>query len=90
MCVFDQHHIRVMCRCLYIYILIPPQLNTPLHKTKSISWPAFEPRFVIDTGRNGQGAMRKSCSNWCNIRGAGIGQRPTTETGKSVSWGWID
>jgi hypothetical protein len=34
--------------------------------------------------------MRKSCSNWCNIRGAGIGQRPTTETGKSVSWGWID
>ena len=67
-------------------------LNPPLNPFYTIyiyikqpSWPAFEPRFVIDTGRNGKGDMRKSCSNWCNIRGAGIGQRPTTDTGMYLS-----
>lgn len=42
--------------------------------------PDFEPKFVIDSGRNGVGAMRESCSNWCNIRGAGVGLIPTTDT----------
>lgn len=39
----------------------------------------FDPRFVIDTGRNGVDDMRDSCSNWCNIRDAGVGQLPTTD-----------
>ncbi|KAL3923387.1 MAG: hypothetical protein SGPRY_004232 [Prymnesium sp.] len=30
--------------------------------------------FLIDTSRNGD------CSNWCNIRGAGAGPRPTSQT----------
>lgn len=41
--------------------------------------PGFEPKFVVDTGRNGVANMRDSCSNWCNIRGAGIGQLPTVD-----------
>lgn len=41
----------------------------------------YTPHFIIDTGRNGNEAMRQDCSNWCNIRNAGVGVRPTTETG---------
>lgn len=44
-----------------------------LHNFTVTKWPGFEPRFVIDTGRNGVTDMRQSCSNWCNIRGAGVG-----------------
>jgi hypothetical protein len=38
------------------------------------------PHFVIDTGRNGVDDMREDCSNWCNIRGAGLGLWPTPDT----------
>ncbi|KAM3568744.1 hypothetical protein VYU27_009143 [Nannochloropsis oceanica] len=55
-----------------------------MHNKTTGMWPSFEPRFVIDTGRNGQSGMRESCSNWCNIRGAGIGHRPTTDTGSPL------
>jgi len=34
--------------------------------------------FITDTSRNGVTNMRKDCSNWCNINGAGMGIRPTT------------
>lgn len=42
--------------------------------------PGFKPKFIIDSGRNGRPDTRTSCSNWCNIRGAGIGKAPTTKT----------
>jgi cellulose 1,4-beta-cellobiosidase len=42
--------------------------------------PGFNPKFVIDTGRNGNPGTRSSNSNWCNIRGAGIGLKPTLQT----------
>lgn len=42
--------------------------------------PGFKPRFVIDTSRNGKGDARAECSNWCNIRDAGIGEFPTGKT----------
>jgi cellulose 1,4-beta-cellobiosidase len=42
--------------------------------------PRMRPRFVIDTGRNGVDDMRADCSNWCNIRGAGAGHKPTAQT----------
>jgi cellulose 1,4-beta-cellobiosidase len=32
--------------------------------------------FVIDTGRNGKAYVRTSPGNWCNIKGAGLGERP--------------
>lgn len=44
----------------------------------------YSPHFIIDTGRNGKEAMRQDCANWCNIRGAGVGVHPTTETGYEV------
>lgn len=36
--------------------------------------------FIIDTSRNGVPAARADCSNWCNIRGAGLGARPSADT----------
>lgn len=32
--------------------------------------------FLIDTGRNGKPFVRSSTANWCNIKGAGLGERP--------------
>ncbi|KAL1499782.1 hypothetical protein AB1Y20_012468 [Prymnesium parvum] len=40
----------------------------------------FSPHWLIDTGRNGVDGMRSDCSNWCNIRGAGLGHAPTANT----------
>jgi cellulose 1,4-beta-cellobiosidase len=33
--------------------------------------------IVVDTSRNGQAEIRSRWGNWCNIRGAGIGERPS-------------
>jgi len=44
----------------------------------------FQPHFVLDTGRNGVANMRKDCANWCNIRGAGVGLKPTTSTANNT------
>ena len=41
--------------------------------------PDFAPSFIIDTGRNGVANMRSDCSNWCNIRGSGVGALPSTQ-----------
>jgi len=46
----------------------------------SLEVPNFDPRVVIDTGRNGVMNNREDCSSWCNIRGAGVGLLPTTLT----------
>ena len=32
--------------------------------------------FLIDTGRNGKAGIRTAPGNWCNIKGAGLGERP--------------
>jgi cellulose 1,4-beta-cellobiosidase len=32
--------------------------------------------FIIDTARNGKGGIRTRWGNWCNIKGAGLGERP--------------
>jgi cellulose 1,4-beta-cellobiosidase len=32
--------------------------------------------FVIDTARSGKAYIRTSPANWCNIKGAGLGERP--------------
>jgi cellulose 1,4-beta-cellobiosidase len=32
--------------------------------------------FVIDTGRDGRAYIRSIASSWCNVKGAGLGERP--------------
>jgi len=55
--------------------------NYILELEKVFSWMSPSPHFIIDTGRNGVANMRSDCANWCNIRGAGVGYLPTTNTG---------
>ncbi len=33
-------------------------------------------KFVIDTGRNGRADIRTVAGSWCNVKGAGLGERP--------------
>jgi cellulose 1,4-beta-cellobiosidase len=33
-------------------------------------------RFIIDTSRNGKGGLQKKWGSWCNVKGAGLGERP--------------
>lgn len=36
--------------------------------------------FIIDTARNGKGGLRRKWGSWCNVRGAGLGERPRAIT----------
>jgi cellulose 1,4-beta-cellobiosidase len=40
---------------------------------------------IVDTGRNAVQGLREEWGNWCNINGAGFGQRFTTNTGLELA-----
>ncbi|KAI0093900.1 cellobiohydrolase II [Irpex rosettiformis] len=44
----------------------------------------FPATFIVDQGRSGQQNLRQQWGDWCNIKGAGFGTRPTTNTGSSL------
>ncbi|KZM21874.1 Cellulose 1,4-beta-cellobiosidase (non-reducing end) [Ascochyta rabiei] len=46
---------------------------------------------IVDTARNAVQGLRKEWGNWCNIKGAGFGVRPTTSTGSTLvdSFVWV-
>jgi serine/threonine protein kinase len=51
--------------------------------------PASMPHFVVDTSRNGRGSWApdkhyEDPQTWCNPPGRGVGERPTTDTGKDL------
>ena len=35
--------------------------------------------FIVDTSRNGRGNLRGKSGYWCNLRGAGLGERPVAD-----------
>ena len=46
--------------------------------------------FIIDTSRNGKGGIRRSWGSWCNVKGAGLGERPRAEPIRGVdAYFWI-
>jgi len=46
--------------------------------------------FIIDTSRNGKGGIRKAWGSWCNIKGAGLGERPRAEPVPDVdAYYWV-
>jgi len=46
--------------------------------------------FIIDTSRNGKGGIRKSWGSWCNVKGAGLGERPRAEPVRGIdAYLWI-
>ncbi len=62
-----------------------------LRRHLSVAIPALSPRFIVDTGRNGADGVRRDCEAVCNARGAGLGRRPTAETGLDIvdAFFWI-
>src|SRR6187551_2752328 len=40
--------------------------------------------FVVDTGRNGRANIRSEPDSWCNVRGAGLGERPRAAPAPSI------
>ena len=51
----------------------------------------FPAHFIVDQSRSGVQNIRQQWGDWCNIKGAGFGTRPTTNTGSSlidsIVWG---
>jgi cellulose 1,4-beta-cellobiosidase len=46
--------------------------------------------FVIDTSRNGRAGVRSKSGHWCNIEGAGLGERPRAAPAPKVdAYFWI-
>jgi cellulose 1,4-beta-cellobiosidase len=44
--------------------------------------------FLIDTSRNGKGNIRNKWGDWCNVRGAGLGERPRAEPAPDIDAYW--
>eukprot|EP00727_Mastigamoeba_balamuthi_P008148 m51a1_g3954 putative cellulose -beta-cellobiosidase (462) ;mRNA; f:343775-345325 len=51
------------------------------------------PYFIADTSRNGVQVQRADVGNWCNIKGAGLGERPKANPNPSLqmidAYTWI-
>jgi cellulose 1,4-beta-cellobiosidase len=46
--------------------------------------------FIIDTSRNGKGGIRHQWGSWCNIKNAGLGERPRAEPMPGIdAYFWI-
>jgi cellulose 1,4-beta-cellobiosidase len=44
--------------------------------------------FIVDTSRNGKGKIRDKWGDWCNIKGAGLGERPRAEPEPGIDAYW--
>lgn len=46
--------------------------------------------LLIDTSRNGKGGIRSKWGSWCNIRGAGLGERPRAQPEDDIdAYYWV-
>ncbi|KAL1742002.1 glycoside hydrolase family 6 protein [Schizophyllum fasciatum] len=45
----------------------------------------FPNHAIVDTARNGVQGLRDAWGDWCNVDGAGIGVRPTADTGEELA-----
>ncbi len=46
--------------------------------------------FLVDTGRNGRGGIRSKWAAWCNVKGAGLGERPRSSPAPGVdAYYWV-
>jgi cellulose 1,4-beta-cellobiosidase len=44
--------------------------------------------FIIDTGRNGRSGTKTKSGSWCNLKGAGLGERPQASPVPGVDAYW--
>eukprot|EP00727_Mastigamoeba_balamuthi_P008145 m51a1_g3951 putative glycoside hydrolase (455) ;mRNA; f:335690-337232 len=54
---------------------------------EKFQWGVFGqgPHFIVDTSRNGVQVQRADVGNWCNIKGAGLGERPKANPNPSYT-----
>jgi len=46
--------------------------------------------YIIDTSRNGRSQIRSTPGNWCNVKGAGLGERPTVAPAPNIdAYFWV-
>jgi cellulose 1,4-beta-cellobiosidase len=46
--------------------------------------------FVVDTSRNGRDGIRTKWGSWCNVRGAGLGERPRASPAPGIdAYYWV-
>ncbi len=46
--------------------------------------------FIIDTSRDGRGGIRSKWGSWCNVKGAGLGERPRAAPAAHVdAYYWV-
>lgn len=46
--------------------------------------------FLIDTSRNGKGGIRSNWGDWCNVHGAGLGERPRAAPAPGIdAYYWV-
>jgi cellulose 1,4-beta-cellobiosidase len=58
----------------------PNELTYVKTLRKTLEMNGFKnPTFIIDTARNGKGNIRKAWGSWCNVHGAGLGERPRAD-----------
>jgi len=50
----------------------------------ALSAGGFPAHFLVDQGRSGVQNIRQQWGDWCNVKGAGFGARPTLNTGSSL------
>jgi len=44
--------------------------------------------FIVDTARNGRSGIKTKSGSWCNVKGAGLGERPQASPGPRVDAYW--
>jgi cellulose 1,4-beta-cellobiosidase len=44
--------------------------------------------FIVDTSRNGRAGIKTKSGSWCNIKGAGLGERPRAAPSPGVDAYW--
>jgi cellulose 1,4-beta-cellobiosidase len=46
--------------------------------------------FIVDTARNGRPGIRTKWGSWCNVKGAGLGERPRVSPGPQIdAYFWV-
>ncbi len=46
--------------------------------------------FIVDTARNGRAGIRTKWGSWCNVKGAGLGERPRVSPGPLIdAYFWV-
>ncbi|KAI4525118.1 glycoside hydrolase family 6 protein [Schizophyllum commune Tattone D] len=52
---------------------------------EALATAGFPNHAIVDTARNGVQGLRDAWGDWCNVIGAGIGVRPTADTGEELA-----